>query len=342
MDFRSDTLTQPTQAMRQAMAQAPVGDDVFSEDPTVRALEDKGAELLGHEAALFCVSGSMANMLGLWLNVDYGTEVLCDQKAHIVRAEMGAHAALHGIQTKSWTTDDGVSTLEDIEPLVSLTGGFLVRTSTVEIENTMNFASGAIQPLENYTQIAKYCQDNDLRLHLDGARLANACVATQTSLADYGKQASTVSLCLSKGLGAPVGTLLASTKANIDQARVQRKRLGGGWRQAGILAAAGIYALDHHIKRLAEDHEGASLFADQVRVAAPWAVTESIPTNIVVIQTGSLDADQVILDVAQQGVKLTKLGPHIVRAVSYLGVSREQCIEGGKVTASVLGQANPR
>ncbi|MCL1923697.1 MAG: threonine aldolase family protein [Propionibacteriaceae bacterium] len=339
MDFRSDTLTQPTPEMREAMMQAPVGDDVFSEDPTVRALEDKGAELLGQEAALFCVSGSMANMLGLWLDVDYGTEVLCDQLAHIVRAEMGAHAALHGIQTKSWTTDNGVATLETIEPLVSLTGGFLVRTSTIEIENTMNFASGAIQPLANYTNIAGYCQDNDLRLHLDGARLANACVATSTTLADYGKLATTVSLCLSKGLGAPVGTLLASTKENIEKARVQRKRLGGGWRQAGILAAAGIYALDHHIARLAQDHEGASLFADHVRAVAPWAVTDTIPTNVVVIQTGSLSADEVISQAATQEVKLTKLGPHIVRAVSHLGVSVDQCREAGKVTAMILERA---
>jgi threonine aldolase len=235
-----------------------------------------------------------------------------------------------------------VSTLEDIEPLVSFTGGFLVRTSTIEIENTVNFASGAIQPLENYTRIATYAQDHDLALHLDGARLANACVATGTSLADYGKQATTVSLCLSKGLGAPVGTLLASTKNNIEKARVQRKRLGGGWRQAGILAAAGIYALDYHIERLGEDHEGASLFADQVRSVAPWAVADTIPTNIVVIQTGSLSADEVISQVGAQGVKLTKLGPHIVRAVSYLGVSREQCIEGGKATAAVLSKAEVR
>ncbi|MDR0488358.1 MAG: threonine aldolase family protein [Propionibacteriaceae bacterium] len=339
MDFRSDTLTKPTPEMRQAMITADVGDDVYGEDLTIQRLEAMGAELLGQEAALFCVSGSLANMLGLWLTVERGSEALCDSQAHIVRAEMGAHAGMHGITTRTWRSPVGVARLEDIEPLVSFVGGYLVKTSTIEIENTMNFASGAIQPLSNVQHIAQYCRDNDLALHLDGARLANACVATGTSLADYGRLATTVSLCLSKGLGAPVGTLLASSKENIAKARVQRKRLGAGWRQAGILAAAGIYALENNIERLAEDHQGARAFADEVRAVAPWAVATEIPTNIVVIGTGSLTADEVVAQAGTQGMIVTKLAAREVRVVTYLGITHEDCVTGGKILASILKNA---
>ncbi|MCL2784500.1 MAG: threonine aldolase family protein [Propionibacteriaceae bacterium] len=341
MDLRSDTLTKPTPEMRQAMAMADVGDDVFGEDPTVARLEAMGAELLGHEAALFVVSGSMANLLGLWLIAEPGMDVLCDERAHIVRAEMGAHALLHGITTRTWTSDAGVTRLEDIEPKVSFTGGYLVKTAAVEIENTMNFHSGAIQPLDNYLAIADYCADNGLKLHLDGARLANACVALGTNLADFSSRATTATLCLSKGLGAPVGTLLASSRENIARARIQRKRLGGGWRQAGILAAAGIYALENNIDRLADDHRAASAFADQVRTCAPWAVSAEIPTNIVIIQTGSCLADEIILQAAAQGLMLTKMGERLVRAVAYLGARYEDVVESGKILGSILKDVDP-
>jgi threonine aldolase len=326
--------------MREAMATAPVGDDVYGEDPTVLELEAKGAELLGQEAALFCATGSMANLLGVWLNAQPGTEVVCDVKAHIVRAELGAHAALHGITTRTWVTPDGVTTLDNMESVVSLDGGHLVKTAAVELENTHNFGGGTIQPLENVRIIANYCAEHSLGLHLDGARLANACVALGLPLVDYGKLATTVTLCLSKGLGAPIGTLLASTRENIARARVQRKRLGGGWRQAGILAAAGIYALDHHIERLAEDHESASAFADRVRAAVPNAVSAAIPTNIVVVETGTLTADEVVAAAAQQGLLVSKVAPHQVRAVTHLDVSHDECIQAGDIIGAILrGQA---
>ena len=341
MDLRSDTLTKPTPGMREAMATAEVGDDVYGEDPTVLRLEALGAALLGQEASLFCTTGSMANMLGLWLSVERGAEILCDEKAHIVRAEMGAHGSIHGITTRTWASPDGVATLETIEPMVSFASGFLVKTAAIELENTINFVSGAIQPLDTVRKIAAYCTDNGLKLHLDGARLANACAATGTKLIDYGSLATTATLCLSKGLGAPIGTLLASTKENIAQARVQRKRLGGGWRQAGILAAAGIYALNHHLDRVVEDHEAAAAFADEVRAVAPWAVG-SVPTNIVVVETGSLTADEVVSRSAAEGLKLSKLGARQVRAVAYLGVTRWDCAEGGKILASILNTAEPR
>jgi len=339
VDLRSDTVTKPSEGMREAMATAEVGDDVYGEDPTIGRLEARGAELLGQEAALFCVTGSMANLLGIWLNAERGQEVLCDEVAHIVRAEMGAHGSLHGITTRTWSSNGGVASLDIIEPLVSFEAGNLVKTAAIEVENTINFASGAIQPLDNVRDISSFARHYGLGLHLDGARLGNACVATATRLSDYGSLATTVTLCLSKGLGAPVGTLLASTKQNIAKARIQRKRLGGGWRQAGILAAAGLYALDHNIDRLAEDHRAASAFADEVRRLAPWAVPSSIPTNIVVISTGTLTADEVISQAVAQGLTLSKLGVRQVRAVTHLDVSFTECVEAGKILASILKES---
>lgn len=328
--------------MREAMAVAQVGDDVYAEDPTVLALEAQAAELLGQPAALFCLTGSMANLLGIWLIARIGCEVLCDAKAHMVRAELGAHSGLHGITTRTWTNLDGIACLDDIEPLVSFQGGHLVQTAAIEVENTLNFANGAIQPLENVTQIASFCQNNGLGLHIDGARLANACVANQTRLADYGSLATTVTLCLSKGLGAPMGSIVASSPDNIAQARVQRKRLGGGWRQAGVVAAAGIYALDHHIDRLVEDHRSATAFAAQVRRGAPWAVASQIPTNIVVIDTGSLTADFVVSQALQENLVISKLGLHQVRAVTHLDVSLDECIAAGQIVANILAQSEPK
>jgi len=327
--------------MRDAMAQAPVGDDVYGEDPTILELEAMGAALLGQEAALFCVTGSLANLLGVWLLAERGEEVLCDAKAHIVRAEMGAHGALHGITTRTWSTPDGVARVEDIEPMVSFDSGHLVRTAGVEVENTMNFAGGAIQPLDQVRQISAYCHDHGLGLHIDGARLANACVATGASLADYGSLATTVTLCLSKGLGAPVGTLLASTPDRIARARVQRKRLGAGWRQAGILAAAGIYALENNVDRLAEDHESARAFAQEVRRGAAWAVPDQIATNIVVVDTGTMDADLVVAQAEERGLRLSKLSSTQVRAVTHLDVSAPECVEAGRVLAEILQEAQP-
>jgi len=328
--------------MREAMATAEVGDDVYAEDPTVIELETRGAQMLGQEAALFCATGSMANLLGIWLNATPGSEVLCDELAHIVRAEMGAHAALHGITTRTWSSTQGVADLDQIEPLVSYEGGHLVKTAAIELENTINFAGGTIQPLDQVRRIADFCRANGLGLHIDGARLANACVATGTALSDYGSLATTVSLCLSKGLGAPIGSLVASSRANIARAREQRKRLGGGWRQAGILAAAGLYALEHNINRLADDHRAAQGFAEQVRARAPWAVPEVIPTNIVVIDSGVLTADEVVNQAAAQGLVLSEVGLRQVRAVTHLDVSYDECVAAGQIVAAILAQAGPR
>jgi len=339
VDLRSDTVTKPTPGMREAMARAEVGDDVYEEDPTIRELEARGAELLGQEAALFCVTGSMANLLGIWLDAGIGGEVLCDEKAHIVRAEMGAHAGLHGITTRTWSSDGGVARLEDIEPMVSYEGGHLVRTAAIELENTVNFTGGTIQPLDEVARIAEFCRANDFGLHIDGARLGNAAVATGRAPSEYGRLATTVTLCLSKGLGAPVGSLLASSAANIAKARVQRKRLGGGWRQGGILAAAGLYALDHNMDRLADDHAAAQAFADEIRGVAPWAVAERIATNIIVVATGSATADQVVAAAKDRGLLVSKVGPHEIRAVTHLGVGRDECVAAGRILGAIMEEA---
>ncbi|WP_420175755.1 threonine aldolase family protein [Luteococcus sp. OSA5] len=338
IDLRSDTLTRPTQAMRRAMAEAPVGDDVYGEDPSIIELECRVAELLGHEAGLFTPTGSMANLLGVWLHVPPGGEVLCDAQAHIVRAEMGAHAQLHGITTRTWTTADGVVDAATVAAAIAPDNGpFLVRTAAIEIENTHNFGGGTIQPIETLREIRALALGAGIKTHLDGARLWNAHVATGTPLADYGACFDSVSVCLSKGLGAPVGSVLVGSAADMARARVQRKRLGGGWRQAGLLAAAGLYALDHHVERLADDHAAARAFAEAVAAAAPGSVEpEKVPTNIVVVRTGERPAGDVVAAAAAQGVALSAVGAHLVRAVTHLDVTLADCREAGQVLGSLL------
>jgi threonine aldolase len=338
IDLRSDTLTRPTAAMRQAMAQAPVGDDVYGEDPTVNELQARAAALLGQEDALFCATGSLANLLGVWLVAGPGGEVLCDAQAHIVRAELGAHSRLHGILTRTWSSADGVPDPAQVMELVAPRADHLVATAAIELENTHNFAGGTVIPWATVHEVAGICAEQGLGLHIDGARLGNACVATGRSLADYGSLATTVTLCLSKGLGAPIGTILASDRNRIAAARHQRKMLGGGWRQAGSLAAAGLFALDHHLERLAEDHLHAQLFADAVRARAPMAVPPAIPTNIVMVGTGDQPASAVAQAVAAEGVRVSALGRHTLRAVTHLDVDAAQCAAAGEVVGQCLAR----
>ncbi|MEL4357340.1 MULTISPECIES: threonine aldolase family protein [unclassified Luteococcus] len=339
IDLRSDTLTRPTDAMRRTMLDAPVGDDVYAEDPTVAELEARVAELLGHEAGLFTPTGSMANLLGVWLLVPAGAEVLCDQQAHIVRAELGAHAQLHGITSRTWATPDGIVDAATVSAAIAPDNGpFLVRTGAIEIENTHNFGGGTVHSLDTLRQIRRVADDAGLPMHLDGARLWNAHVATGAALRDYGELFQTVSVCLSKGLGAPVGSVLVSSAQNIARARIQRKRLGGGWRQAGMLAAAGLYALDHHVERLADDHAAARAFAEAVALAAPGSVEpEKVPTNIVIVRTGERPAGDVVAAAAARGVALSAVGAHLVRAVTHLDVSLDDCREAGRILGELLG-----
>ncbi|MBA3020490.1 threonine aldolase family protein [Propionicimonas sp.] len=335
IDLRSDTLSRPTAGMRAAMAAAEVGDDVYGEDPTINALQERVAELLGHEAGLFTPTGSMGNLLGIWALAKPGQEVLCDARAHLVRAELGAHAALHGITTRTWTSANGVTDTATIAELIAPPTAYLVQTAAVALENTHNFGGGTIQPLAHLQEVSALCRDAEVGLHLDGARLWNAHVATGVPLADYGRLFDTVNVCFSKGLGAPVGSMLVSSRANIEAARVQRKRLGGGMRQAGILAAAAAYALDNQLERLAEDHASAAAFAAAVAAEAPEAVTAP-QTNIVMLNTGSSPAAEVVAAAAKLGVRISAVGPRTVRAVTCLEVSHDQAALAGQLVGRLL------
>lgn len=340
IDLRSDTLTLPTPAMREAMLTAPLGDDVYAEDPTINELERRTAALFGHEAGLFCATGSLANLLGVRLLVEPGQEVLCDVAAHIARAEMGAHAAVHGVTMRTVSSVNGLVDVAAYQAMLSPNAGpHLVSTAAVAVENTHNFGGGTVQPYGVLAELSQLCRSAAVGLHLDGARLWNAHVATGVPLADYGQLFDTLSVCFSKGLGAPVGSMLISTAANIAKARVWRKRLGGGWRQGGILAAAALYALDHHVDRLADDHQAARGFAAAVAAEAPGAVDPAtVETNIVVLDTGDVPAAQVAAAAYEQGVRVSALGPTMLRAVTHLDVTTDQCVTAGGVVAAQLAR----
>lgn len=335
IELRSDTLTRPSADMRAAMAAAEVGDDVYGEDPTVNRLQERVAELLGHEAGLFVPSGSMGNLLGVWTLVERGEEVLCDEQAHIARAELGAHAALHGITMRTWHSTDGVAEPSAIAALIAPPTGHLVHTAALALENTHNFGGGTLQPLEHLQATSALARAQGVRLHLDGARLWNAHVASGVALETYGRLFDTVNICFSKGLGAPVGSMLVSSKENIARAHDQRKRLGGGLRQVGVLAAAALFALDHNVARLADDHAAASAFAQALAAEAP-AAASAPQTNIVVIDTGELGAGEVAEQAAQLGIRLSVLGPRTLRAVTSLEVTIEQAASAGALVGRVL------
>jgi threonine aldolase len=336
IDLRSDTVTRPTPAMRTAMAAAAVGDDVYGEDPTVAELERRVAALLGHEAAVFTPTGSMANQLGMRLLVAPGQELICDDSAHVVRAELGAAAALSGISTRTFPSRDGRCNPEAVAALMRPDAGpYMVSTAATVVENTHNFGGGTVSPLDDIARLRKVTADAGVRMHLDGARLWNAHVATGTPLSSYGELFDTVSVCLSKGLGAPIGSVLASSTERIAEARIWRKRLGGGMRQVGILAAAGIHALDHHVDRLVDDHRRARSLAETVAEGAPGSVDpSSVETNIVVIEVS--DASVVIDRCRAADVLVGSLDPKHLRVVTHLDVDDAQVDEAAGVLRDAL------
>jgi threonine aldolase len=314
VDLRSDTVTQPTPAMRAAMADAEVGDDVYGEDPTVTALETEVADLLGHEAALFVPSGSLGNQLGIRLLVAPGYELVCDSLAHVARAELGAAAVFAGVTFRTWKATRGRLDVDAIAELIAPDAGpYLVSTAAIAIENTHNFGGGTVQPADEVSAVAELARRHGLGLHLDGARLWNAHVATGRPLRELAAGFDTVSVCLSKGLGAPVGSVLVSSAERIVEARVWRKRYGAGMRQVGILAAAGRYALAHHVERLADDHARAKRLA-----AALGADPATVDTNIVVLDAAG--APIVAAKAREQEVLVSALGPRFLRLVTHLDV----------------------
>jgi threonine aldolase len=335
IDLRSDTLTQPTDDMRAAMARAEVGDDVYGEDPTVARLEERVAGLFGHEAALFMPTGSMANVLAVRSVVSAGQEVLCEASAHIARAELGAHGAYTGLTMRTWIHPRGQVDLPTIRSIFAPDmGPFFVPTAAISVENTHNFAGGAVLPLEELQELRAWATGVGAEIHLDGARIWNAHVATGVPFAEYGAIATVLSVCLSKGLGAPVGSLMVGSRDAIDAARVRRKRMGGGMRQVGILAAAGLHALDHHVERLAEDHAHARLLAEACGVDPA-----TVDTNIVVVERS--DAAAFVEAAAEQGVRVATVGPTAVRMVTHLDVSRADAERAAAVLTRLSSQGLP-
>lgn len=317
VDLRSDTVTQPTAAMRQAMADAAVGDDVYGEDPTVNALESEVAQLLGKPAAMFTPTGSMANGIGLQLLAPPGEEVLADSEAHVVSHELGAAAAIGGISTRTWPAGDGQLDVDVVADTIRPPGFHAVATRAVSVENTHNRGGGTVVALEALKQLRALADARDVALHCDGARLWNAHVADGVGLHEYGALFDTVSVCLSKGLGAPVGSVLAASVERIARARVLRKRMGGGMRQVGILAAAGRHALHNHLDRLADDHTRA------MRLAAaldPFGVVDvaRVRTNIVALHVP--DAPGFASEAKAQGVLVSATGPDTARLLTHLDV----------------------
>ena len=330
IDLRSDTVTRPTEGMRRAMAEAEVGDDVYGEDPTVARLQERVAGLLGFEAAIFTPTGSMANVLALAALTGHGTEVLCESRAHILRAELGAHGAYTGMTSRTWSNARGQVDLDAIRGMHAPDmGPFFVRTTAISVENTHNFAGGTVLPIEDLRRLREYADEVGCAVHIDGARIWNAHVATGTPLDAYGAIADTMAVCLSKGLGAPIGSLMLGSAEQVADARVLRKRLGGGMRQVGVLAAAGLYALDHHLERMAEDHEHARLLAEAC--GSDPALTE---TNIVVVDVP--DAPAVVAAARDQGVLVGAVGPTKVRMLTHLDVDRADVEQAAKVLAEIL------
>jgi threonine aldolase len=337
IDLRSDTVTRPSAGMRAAMAAAEVGDDVYGEDPTVLALQERVAGLLGHDAALFTPTGSMANMLGVRLLPRPGEEVLCDSVAHIVRAELGAHAAFGGVTTRTWTADRGRLDVAQVTELAAPAGNpFLVSTGVVVVENTHNFGGGTVQPLDQLRALRDWADGCGVRLHLDGARLWNAHVVTGVPLSAYGQLFDTVAVCLSKGLGAPVGSLVVGSTELITQARWWRKRLGGGMRQVGVLAAAGQYALDHHLERLADDHARAARLAERLGGVTDGVVPPESNMVVVDLPRDGMAVDELAAKARAEGVLISGLGPYRLRLVTHLDVDDAACDRAADVLCALL------
>ena len=330
LDLRSDTLTQPTAGMKEAMFAAPLGDDVFGEDPTVNALETKIAALFGMEAALFCPSGTMTNQIAIRLHTGPQKEVICHQYSHIYLYEGGGIMANSMASVKLLTGELGKITASQVAESINPDDVHAPETTLVSLENTMNKGGGSIYTLDEIKPIHALCKEKGLKLHLDGARLFNALVESGESPADWGAHFDTISICLSKGLGCPIGSVLLGTKTDIKRAKKVRKVFGGGMRQAGFLAAAGIYALDHQVERLKEDHRRARVLG-QFLVQAPH-VAEVLPvaTNIVIARLEGKSPEIYLQELSSKGIKGVKFGKDLVRFVTHLDFGDAHLEEFGK------------
>lgn len=340
IDLRSDTVTRPSPAMRDAMASAEVGDDVYGDDPTVNSLEERVAALFGKEAGVFTPTGSLANQLAIRMLVAPGEELLAESNSHIVRAELGAAAVFSGITTRTWPANNGLLIASDALNLARPNAGpYLVSTTAIAVENTHNFGGGTVQPLEEIKSLRKGADEIGVTLHLDGARIWNAHIASGVELSEYGKYFDTVSVCLSKGLGAPIGSVMLGSKEIVEKARVWRKRYGAGMRQVGLLAGAAHFALDNNISRLSQDHRRAKDLAMAISTVDISLIDpNTVETNIV-----GLDLTAIALSAAElasrcraAGLWISALGPNYARLVTHLDFDDAQLEEAISILKRAL------
>lgn len=325
IDFRSDTVTKPTKGMLDAMMKAEVGDDVFGDDPTVNALQEKAAEMFGMESALFCASGTMTNQIAINVHTRPGDEVICEKNSHVYLYEGGGIAKNSGASVQLLNGNKGQISVAEIEAGIRVDDPHFPKSQLVSLENTSNKGGGTCYDLHQLKEIKELCKTHNLILHLDGARLFNALVTKEQNTEDYGAIFDSISICLSKGLGCPVGSLLLGKKDFIYQAKRVRKSFGGGMRQAGYLAAAGIYALDHHIERLEEDHRHARLLAAALSDSRDIVNVWEPETNILVAELeNSAAVDEYLNKLEQCEVLAVRFGSNMVRFVTHLDLSTEQ------------------
>jgi threonine aldolase len=328
IDLRSDTVTKPTKGMLEAMMMAEVGDDVFNEDPTVIKLEQKLAQLFGHEAGLFCPSGTMTNQIPINVHTRPGDEVLCDVNSHIYHYEGGGLARNSGVQAKLIQGNRGRINVQQIKDNVNGDQDWLTRSKLVSLENTVNKAGGSYYELNELKAISEFCRSANINLHLDGARLFNALVETGETPKQYGDLFDSISICLSKGLGTPSGSVLLGNKAFIKQARRVRKVFGGGMRQIGFLAAAGIYALDNHVTRLSEDHKRAKQIGAELSKLAYVKSVLPVDTNIVIFDLNEgITAEAYIAKLGEKQIKVAAFGKQTIRMVTHLDFTDEMLAE---------------
>jgi len=340
IDLRSDTVTRPSAAMRAAMAAAEVGDDVYGEDPTVNALEQRAAEVFGREAALFVPTGTMGNQIGIRLHTHPGQEVIAESRSHILDWEMATAAVFSGCLVRAVPAATGILTWQEIEPAIKTRSTLRSATGLIEIENTANLAGGRCTPLGVLENIWSGAAAHKLPTHLDGARIFNASVALGVDVKQLTRGFDSVMFCLSKGLGAPVGSMLVASAELMDQARIYRKALGGGMRQAGILAAAGLLALEEGPKRLHQDHAHARQLAEAL--AALDAVSldlDAVETNIVIFHLkAGKGAPELALRLKERGLLVSAFGPGALRLVTHLDVDQEQCKRAAELLTDEISQ----
>lgn len=339
IDLRSDTVTRPTAEMRAAMASAEVGDDVYGEDPTVNRLEKRAAEIFGREAGLFVPTGTMGNQIAIRLHTEPGQEVICESRAHILDWEMATTAVFSGCLVRAVAAEGGTLTWDAIEAVIYGRGNLRAATGLIELENTANLAGGRVYDLATTDEICARAKERGLPVHLDGARIFNAAATLGVDVKTLTRGFDTVMFCLSKGLCAPVGSMLVGTRKQMEQARIYRKALGGGMRQAGVLAAAGLIALEKMPSRLHEDHANARLLAEALAAMEGVEMDPAtVETNIVIFKlTGGRSAAELVAGLKARGVLMSAVGPHAVRLVTHNDVDRAACMRAAEALAEVVG-----